>query len=290
MNFWLIMVVVAVDGGASRCRLAAFDAEGAVLARTVVDGHASLSLGVSGAWHNIENGLRTLRHSLAKEQAWLPDRLMMGLAGSLQERRRYDFLKLIPQSLQSTLITDGHAQLLGASAGEPGICLAVGTGSVLHWMDESGTTHMVGGWGYPIGDEGSGAWLGMRLVQLYIWHRDGKTQQSSLMSAVEQRVGSTVSSIQQWTTQSQSSVLAQLAPLVIEHAAEGDILAQALIDEAVQHCLALIDLAPQQLPVYIVGGIGEQLSPHLNVKLDGRISKAHGDALRGLWQLSRQSA
>ena len=283
------MIVVAVDGGASRCRLAAFDQEGEVLARTIVDGHASLSLGVCIAWRNIEEGLHALRRSLRKEHNWMPEQLTLGLAGSLQERRRHDFLKLVPKSLQATLVTDGHAQLLGASAGKPGICLAVGTGSVLHWMDEAGASQMVGGWGYPVGDEGSGAWLGMRLVQLYIWHYDGKTQDSSLMSAVEQRVGSSVSAIQQWTTQSQSSVLAQLAPLVIEHAAEGDSLARALIDEAVQHCLTLIGLAPSHLPVYIVGGIGEQLSPHISRNIGGRVAKAHGDALRGLWQLSRQT-
>lgn len=283
------MIVVAVDGGASRCRLAAFNDSGEVLARTIVDGHASLSLSVGGAWQHIEDGLRILRRSLKKQPNWMPDQLMLGLAGSLQERRRHDFLKLIPQSLQNTLVTDGHAQLLGASAGEPGICLAVGTGSVLHWMDGAGVSHMAGGWGYPIGDEGSGAWLGMRLVQLYIWHRDGMTLDSSLMTAAESRVGSSVSAIQQWTTQSQSSVLAQLAPVVIEHAAEGDNVAQTLIEEAVRHCLALIRLAPSSLPVYVVGGVGEQLSPNISRCLEGRVAKARGDALRGLWQLSKQS-
>lgn len=283
------MIVVAVDGGASRCRMAAFNAGGDVLARASIEDHASLSLGVSAAWQHIEAGLQRLRRSLKKDQQWLPDRLMLGLAGSLQERRRHDFLKLLPPSLPCTLVTDGHAQLLGASAGLPAICLAVGTGSVLHWMGSDGKSHMAGGWGFPVGDEGSGAWLGMRLLQIYVWHKDGKTAESTLMAAVESRVGSSVSSIQQWTTQTQSSVLAQLAPLVIEHAAQGDRLAKCLMEEAAEHCLALIALAPADLPVYIAGGIGEQLSPRLSDALGNRITKAHGDALRGLWQLSRQA-
>ncbi|MFK7852897.1 MAG: BadF/BadG/BcrA/BcrD ATPase family protein [Granulosicoccus sp.] len=283
------MIVVAVDGGASRCRMAAFNAGGEVLARVSINEHASLSLGVSAAWQHIETGLRKLGRSLQKDQQWLPDRLMLGLAGSLQERRRHDFLRLLPPSLPCTLVTDGHAQLLGASAGLPGICLAVGTGSVLHWMGCDGNSHMVGGWGFPVGDEGSGAWLGMRLLQIYIGHKDGRTEESTLICAVESRVGSSVSSIQQWTTQTQSSVLAQLAPLVVEHAARGDMLAKRLLEEAADHCLALIALAPADLPVYIVGGIGEQLSPRLGEVLGNRIAKAHGDALRGLWQLSRQA-
>lgn len=280
-------VIVAVDGGGSRCRLGAFNKHGDVLARFVIDEHASLSLGVSSAWQHIEQGLHGLRRQLKKDTSWQPDILMMGLAGSLQQRRRHDFLKLVPRGVACEVVSDGHAQLMGATNGEPGICLAVGTGSVLHWLDTEGHTGMAGGWGFPVGDQGSGAWLGLRLMQKYIRHHDGGEQVSSLIMATEQRIGSSVSSIQQWTTESRSSVLAQLAPLVFEHAANGDALALNLLDEAIGECLALIELAPADLPVYIVGGVGEQLSGRLTNQLGLRIRKSQGDALRGLWRLWR---
>ncbi len=214
-------VIMAVDGGGSRCRLAAFNEAGEVLARVTVDEHASLSLGVNEAWQHIENGMEQLRQLLARPEDWLPQRLMMGLAGSLQETRRCAFLALLPEQLPRTLVTDGHAQLMGASAGRPGICLAIGTGSVLHWLDVEGNAGMAGGWGFPAGDEGSGAWLGLRLIQAYLWHFDGRRQQGSLIAAAEQHFGSSISAVQQWSTQSKSGVLATLAPLVFEHAAQG---------------------------------------------------------------------
>lgn len=282
-------MIMTVDGGGSRCRLATFDEAGEPLARVTVDGHASLSLGVTQAWQHVEQGMVQMRQALQVAADWIPDKMMMGLAGSLQESRRREFLSLIPASLDCTLVTDGHAQLMGASGGQPGICLAIGTGSVLHWLDEQGKSGMVGGWGFPAGDEGSGAWLGLRLIQCYLWHVDGKRDASTLMKLAEQRIGNSISSIQQWSTQNRSGELATLAPLVFEQAAQGDELALSILQEAAEHALSLVSLAPEDLPVYIVGGVGEQLRELLCAALGSRVAAAQGDALRGLWQLSQLS-
>jgi len=53
-------VIVAVDGGGSRCRLAAFTIEGELLARVKVDSHASLSISPVAAWQSIDVGIRKL--------------------------------------------------------------------------------------------------------------------------------------------------------------------------------------------------------------------------------------
>ena len=278
--------IVVVDGGASRCRLAAFSKDGELLARAEIEAHASLTMGAGMAWQHIIQGLSLLRQSLKEKSTWQPGVLCMGLAGALQEQRRDEFLALVPQGVKALLHTDGYAQLIGATGGQPGICLAVGTGSVMHWQDGGGGQGMAGGWGFPVGDQGSGAWLGMRVLQIYVAHCDGDVSDSLLIKSVEQRVGSSVSDIQRWTTENRSSVLAQLAPLIFESAAEGDTQGLALIDEAVSHCMELVRLAPDSLPVYVVGGVGTQISPALSVALGNRLQRSCGDALRGLWHLA----
>jgi glucosamine kinase len=50
---------------------------------------------------------------------------------------------------------------LGAHGGGPGAIVAAGTGSIDEALRHDGEHVSVGGWGYPVGDEGSGAWLGM---------------------------------------------------------------------------------------------------------------------------------
>ncbi len=279
-------LIVCVDGGASGCRLAVFNAQGERLAHVAIDAHASLTLGVDAAWSHIELGLQALRRKLRVETSWQPDILSMGLAGSLHDERRQQLLTLTHPDSKALLHTDGYAQLMGASAGEAGICLAVGTGSVVHWQAPDGISHMAGGWGFPVGDQGSGAWLGLRLLQLYIGHRDGHFCDSVMMKTVEQRIGDSVSSIVPWTTEARSGVIAQLAPLVLDAAKACDPLACELLDEATAHCMLLISLAPVDLSVYVVGGVGLQLRPRLSALLGERLRQPCDDALRGLWHLA----
>jgi len=282
---------VVADGGATRCRLAAFDATGRRLAEAMVDSPASLTSGESSAWASLRGGIRLLGKALGKpDPAWMPTLLVFGLAGSLQDERRARFLALVAQdagpATRCRLVTDGHAQLLGASGGRPGICLAVGTGSVVHWLDADGTSGMAGGWGFPVGDEASGAWLGARLLQHYVWYRDGEAQGSPLMGLLDERTGANVSAIQRLTTESRSTVQAALAPLVIEAAALGDVLASSLLDEGVDWCVRLIARAPAGLPVHLVGGLADAYAPRLAARLDARLAPPRGDALNGLFMLA----
>lgn len=282
-----MILTVCVDGGASSCRLAAFSENGEVLARVVIDAHASLSLGVAAAWSHIDAGLQALRSELQLESHWQPAVLSMGLAGSLHSERAQELLALVHPATRALLNTDGYAQLTGATGGKAGICLAVGTGSVMHWQGQDGIAHMAGGWGFPVGDQGSGAWLGVRLLQVFIAHKDGHTCDSTMMDAVEQCIGSSAASIVAWTTETRSGVIAQLAPLVLDAADAFDPVACNLVDEAVEHCMKLICLAPEDLPVYVVGGVGLRLRPWFSETLDQRLCLPRYDALRGLWHIAR---
>lgn len=281
-------LIVVVDGGGTRCRAAVCDVSGSVLARVEVSGHASLTLGVEEAWRHIQLGFSQLAARLKLADDWQPEILVMGLAGSLQADQRQRFLEQIPASIHVTLVTDGMAQLIGASGDKPGICVAIGTGSVLHWQDEQGVTGMAGGWGFPAGDEGSGAWLGFKLLQRYLWHKDGQISPSPLMQIVGSVAGNSVSDIQRWTIQARSTELAELARPVIDHLGSGDSLAIELIEKGAERILRLVALAPDHLPVFVVGGLADCYTAYLAEQLGDRIVAAQGDALSGLFQLSER--
>lgn len=276
-----------VDGGGSGCRLAAYDAHGTLCA-TAANGPASLSLGEEQAWLHISRGLQTLADQLGKSSDWLPPALCMGLSGALQVSRRERFLALLPTSISCTLVTDGHAQLLGASGGQPGACLAVGTGSVLHWRDESGEFGMAGGWGYPVGDEASGAWLGMQLINAWLWHCDSAVRDqpvAAVFTALEERIGSGVSMVQAWSTSTRSTEMASLAPMIVAAADQGDTVALAILEAGVAQCRRLLSIAPESLPVYLVGGLAGVYRPRLEEALRERLREPQGDALSGLYSL-----
>lgn len=282
-------LTVVVDGGGSGCRLAAFDAQG-VRCATAINGPASLTLGVEQAWLHINRGISSIATQLGKANDWLPSHLCMGLAGSLQSTRRENFLAQIPSSVETTLVTDGHAQLVGACNGHPGACLAIGTGSVLHWLDEHGKTGMAGGWGFPMGDEASGAWLGAQLINAYLWYYDSQQNGNELpvvFQTLEARMGREVSDIQVWSTKTNSTELASLAPDIVSAAIQGDELANSLLDHGAELIQHLLDIAPSTLPIYLIGGLGDTYLPRLDQIVRDRCQPPHGDALSGLYTISQ---
>ena len=280
-------LTILVDGGGSGSRLTLVAGSGERLAATE-SGPASLSLGIERAWQGIQTGIAVLARERNLGSNWLPDRLCMGLAGALQEQRRAEFLQQIPAHIQSTLVSDGQAQLIGASGGEPGICLAVGTGSVVHWLDSQRNHHMAGGWGFPVGDEGSGAWLGMAMLRRYLLHRDnveGASVSPVFRHAIEQVVGTAVSDIQRWSTCKEPAQLASLVPVLVQLDKESDQTAIDLIDAGFQACQSLVACAPSHLPLYIVGGLFALYKKRFEAAYSARLQTPRGDVVDGLFTL-----
>lgn len=279
--------LLAVDGGASHCRIAAYAAKGDMLGSFTLDRAASLSVGVRNAVESVRSVIHVLEGQLGASLEGVP--LLCGLAGALREARKADFLAAIGAERRVDVVTDGHAQLLGVAGGEPGVCLAVGTGSVVHWLCASGECGFAGGWGYPVADEGSAAWLGMRALRGYVHRLDSGAVMSDFWLAVAERVGRDIESIQEWTTCTRSSQVATLAPLVTHYAASGDAEAESLLHAGVDACEQLFAHAPEDLPRWLVGGLAEVYRPHLLAR-GCELREARGDALSGLYIHARRQA
>jgi N-acetylglucosamine kinase-like BadF-type ATPase len=76
------------------------------------------------------------------------------------------------------------AQQLGAE-----VALICGTGSLAWGRDRLHQRHCrCGGWGYLLGDEGSGYWIGQQLLNLACRAADGRSNQQPILSAVLERL------------------------------------------------------------------------------------------------------
>ena len=279
---------VAVDGGASGCRAAVFGADGTRRAGLRIDRHASLSLDPVEAAATVRACFEGMREATGLYPGLVvegvPVRLVAGLAGALRPERRDAFRAAL--GLDATIVTDGEAQLLGATGGAPGACLAVGTGSVVHWRDASGASGMAGGWGFPVGDEGSAAWLGLTLLRRYLDARDRGVGGTALFESLEAVTGSDVAALQAWTTSSRSTAFGGLASIVTEHAARGDRTAAHVLAAGAACCERLFDIAPDGLPRHLVGGLAGVYAPLLEAR-GVSLTPARGDALDGLARLAR---
>lgn len=278
---------VVIDGGGTGTRLRAVGEGGAALAETT-SGPSSLTLGVEQAWRNVQAGLEALATTTGSGLG--VGRLVCGFAGGRSPERQARFREMArPVCADVVIVTDGFASLLGAHGGRPGVVLAVGTGVAAYALNQDGRVSSASAWGFSIGDEGSGAWIGRRAVSLLSRHLDGRLPDSSaLFEALRPRVGGDFNTIQTWLSDANATRFATLAPVVIEAAAAGDDVATRLMDAATEELEIAIAAVDDGGPVSLLGGLAPVFAPRLSARLAARLTPPRGNALNGLVLMLRR--
>lgn len=290
----LARYVAGVDGGGTGTRVRLQNRDGAMLGQGEA-GPSGLGQGIEQAWRHVLQAL-----SAAFQGAGLPATppsdiaLGLGLAGAGVPAQRAAFLQADPGFALCVLHNDGVTQLLGAHGGGAGIVVAAGTGSVAAARDEAGHTRQCGGWGYPVGDEGSGAWLGLQAMRHAQAVLDGRELASGLSAAVFSEVGVDAPDLLAWCAGAGARRYAELAPLVFSAADAGCRTAQALLqaaaDELARLVHALQPAAPAAgaaWPVVASGSVGVRLAPLWPPALRARLVAPAGDSMDGALQLVR---
>ncbi len=220
-------------------------------------------------------------------------RFGLGLAGANSAGLRAAFLAVAPSAAAVSLATDAHTAVLGAHGGAPGAVIAVGTGSVGYRLHADGSAKLVGGWGFPVGDEGSGAWLGRRAIGGALRVLDGGgPPPEGLHCALLNRCGPDRDALLAWLHGARSAKYAKLAPMVLEHAGRGDSAAMALARDAGREIdrLALALDRSRRAPLALTGGLAAPLTPYLPAELAGWVRPPLGDALDGALLLAMGEA
>jgi hypothetical protein len=150
---------IGVDGGGTHTRLRCTDAAGTLLGEGQA-GASALGQGPAQAWVAVDTALRAALGQAFDADAWAHCAIGLGLSGAGSPVLAQAFLDAAPACAALALDTDGVAALLGAHGGQPGALLIAGTGSVGEALLGEGRHRRVGGWGWQIGDEGSGALAG----------------------------------------------------------------------------------------------------------------------------------
>ncbi len=280
--------LLGVDGGGTGTRARLSTLDGQALGQGQA-GPSALGQGCEQSWRHIQQAVAGALGQAGLESVPAAELAVgVGLSGTELADAAQSWMQQQPGYGLLVLESDGHATVLGAHAGRPGVVVASGTGSVAEVLREDGSRQVVGGWGWQCGDEGSGAWLGLRAMQHAQQAMDGRAQARSLALAVWSVAGSTRSQMAQWCAQAGQNGFASLAPLVFEFAAT-DPVASQLLHEAAQ---ALADMAtsldPQgQLPLALCGSIAQRLQHWLPESLTLRCRAPLGDAADGALILVR---
>jgi glucosamine kinase len=283
-----IRFVLGVDGGGTGTRVRAWTNAGALIGHGEA-GPSALAQGIGQAWTHIGEAV-----ARAFQSAGLPGPaaghcvLGLGLAGAVAPHLAAAFFRAAPDYALIVLETDSRTALLGAHAGRPGAIVAVGTGAVGEALHADGRRVAVSGWGFPVGDEGSGAWMGLRAMQLAHRALDGRGPAGALAQAVLRRTSDRRDNLLEWCSRAGQHDYAQLAPLVFECAGT-DAAAEALLRDTAREIEDMaLALDPQrQLPVVLLGSIGQRMAPRLPPPLRARLVEPAGDAVDGAHRLAR---
>jgi glucosamine kinase len=278
-----MLLYLGVDGGGTGCRAVVTDASGRVLGRGE-GASANIWTDPEGARANI---LAAVDAALAG-QGGGPESLhaVLGLAGANVAEAAARLTRHLPFA-KVWVESDAVIALKGALGEADGIVATLGTGSVFG-VQRAGVVRIIGGWGFQIGDQGSGARMGRSLLEAALLAHDGLGEGSPLAAAVVAEVGGPTGLVA-FARDARPADYARFVPRVIDAAASGDVVAAAVLADAEAAVGAAIDRLQdgEALPVCFLGGLGPIFATRLAGRYAGLIRAPLGTALDGALAMAR---
>ncbi len=289
-----------IDGGGTRSRLRVVDEQG----NTVLKATGASTNIYSMSPETVERNLRDLLEPLSR----VPVRAgCIGSAGLSREREKTLFSHILANLIPDvpvTLCSDGEILLVGGLLSMEGYCLISGTGSLALRRDSDGHITRSGGFGYMLGDEGSGWWIAHQALMRSLRSMEKRDVNTSMLSALLsalslEHVDDLITYMHHRVSKAE---VARLAPVVTTFAEKGDPLARQILIDAAGELSALVEsiyssqLDHQEL-VY-AGGVMEHdtivretFLRLLSERLPSvTVTQARGTALDGACMLARSTA
>lgn len=286
-----LLYLAGVDGGGTGTRVVLSTPDGQELARGT-GGPGGLALGRAESWQSVMTALKQAFEIAGIAMPPLQQiGIGLGLAGVTVTAWREEFLQLNPGFGLLIVESDAYTTLLGAHGGEAGAIIALGTGSVGEALYSDGSRLEVGGWGFPIGDEASGAWLGWQAVNYLQRVLDGRQPAEALALALEEHTGNCRDSLFAWMGNANQTRYASLAPTVIRMAEHSEV-ARQLLQTAGQDIaqMAAALTAKEQLSIALCGGLAPVLKPYIPQALQQTLTEPQADSATGAMLLVKRQS
>jgi len=172
----------------------------------------------------------------------------LGLSGGPSDKKA-----IVGEILTSERIIVTHDALIalaGATAGEPGVIVIAGTGSIAYGRNAAGLTARAGGWGYLFGDEGGGFDIVRQALRAALQLEEGWGRATSLRAMLLEATGARDANDllhRFYTDEFPRPRIAAMAKLVDQAAGEGDPVARQILGSAGQVLAALASAVRPQL-------------------------------------------
>lgn len=281
---------IGLDGGGTSSRARLTNAQGRVLGEGFA-GSSNLTLGADVAAASIREACQAaLVAANVPGLGFAQLHAGLGLAGANVPELAAALLAVPFGFASLNLASDAVIACLGAHGDEDGAILILGTGSqglaLVH-----GEVKTIGGWGFLVGDDGSGAQLGRAAIRAALRAHEGWQAKSALTSDIMSHFDNDPSKMVIWAAKATPRDYGNFAPQVFEHLNKGDAVARAVIGESLGHSVAMIRklLALGAKRIALMGGLAEPIAPLLPVEIRHFLVQPQADALTGALHLARSA-
>jgi N-acetylmuramic acid 6-phosphate etherase len=259
-------IYLGVDGGGSRTRALLCDGEDRVLGAGKGPPSNYHAVGVDGAVAAVAEAVAEAAEQAGLGPAPVMTAACFGLAGINRPVDEETLTRALGEKSfapRIQVVNDVELVLAAGTGGAWGIAIVAGTGSIGYGKAPGGDTARAGGWGYILGDEGSGYSIATQALHLATQTADGRAQAPRILAEV----------MAHWSLDQPEKLLgrvyrrditiAEIAALtsrILPLAEEGDPPALELADRAAGQLAQLVDavagaLSLSAAPLALAGGV-----------------------------------
>ena len=245
------MYIVGIDGGGTRTVGILTTETGQCLARVQSGPSNYHVVGEAKTRAVLENVIRELceKSGIPSESAI---RFCLGMAGLGRAEDRKVVGRICEElgiSKNRRILThDAHIALVGGTEKQQGVIVISGTGAIVYGINANGDEARASGWGYLLGDEGSGYDIAIKGLRAVARAADGRGNPTELTNRILDRLErNEPSQLIRWTHAASRDEIAQLAEVIFDTAQATDTVATEIVDEAADELVCAAESVIKQL-------------------------------------------
>jgi len=177
-------------------------------------------------------------------------------------------VRWVMRATDAVITHDAMAALVGGTGRREGVVVIAGTGAIAFGVNARGDQRRASGWGYLLGDEGSGCWIGLAGLRAICRADDRRGPPTALAGALlaARALSQPQELVKPVYSEWKPADFAALAPIVLHVAAQGDAVARGIVEDACRELAAAalsvlrgLDLIRVRAEVVTAGGLWNPL-------------------------------
>jgi glucosamine kinase len=258
------MPVLGIDVGGTKTVCLLADDEGRVIGQGREEGANLQGAGELA----LEKVLHSVMEQTLRGTGTVPSAICLGIAGvdrAADEAVVRSIMTRIGYKARILVVNDALIALQAGVENAPGIVIVSGTGSIAYGRNADGEASRAGGWGYVLGDEGSGYWIGRLALRAVVRHADGRGRVTSLTPRLlahfgVQKAAELINKV--YHEDLSPRAIASLATYVQQARNEGDMVAAGILNRAADELMAAatavmtrLEMAEKPFTFVLAGGM-----------------------------------